>query len=239
MTYPLIAFDLDGTLADTESVSLPDAIAMLNEDYGLSLTMEYWLANYHGMAGQALLNRIESDFGLHIPLAEFMNSRSERIPQVFANGIQPAPGMLQAMRQLVADGRQLCVCSNSTPERINITLQNLSGQRAAGLILPDVFRNHVFSAVGADGSGKGKPEPDVYLHAAQYYQADPKACIAVEDSSTGVRSALAAGFTCLAYTGLLHHKEFETPKLIAAGAAHTFDHWDGFLPLLAKLEKQA
>lgn len=238
-TYALIAFDLDGTLADTESVSVPNAIAMLNEDYGLTLTLEYWLAAYHGLAGQALLNRIESDFGVHIPLAEFMQKRADRVAQMFAQGVQPAPGMLQSIRQLVAGGRQLCVCSNSTPERIALTLQNLTGQRAAGLMLPDVFRNHSFSAIGTHGHGKAKPQPDVYLEAATFYQTQPSACLAVEDSATGVHAALAAGFSCVAYTGLIHNAHLEIPKLIAAGAVETFAHWDDFLPLLTRLEQQA
>lgn len=233
--FALIAFDLDGTLADTESRSLPDAVEMFNEEYGVPVTLEYWLENYHGLAGQTLLNHIEADFGTHIPLPDFLASRARRVERMFSQGVQPAPGMLQVLKGLAVQGCQMCICSNSAPARIALTLRHLTGQHAAGLILPNMFENHIFSGQGADGLGKTKPAPDVYLAAAQHYGVAPANALAVEDTTTGVKAAVAAGFTCIGYTGLLRHPKEEGAELAATGAAAVIPHWDDFLPLLAKL----
>lgn len=231
--FALIAFDLDGTLADTERLSLPDAIVMLNEDYNVPVTLDYWFANYHGLAGQTLLDRIAADFSVTIPLDGFLAARAARIPGLFAGGVPAAPGMLQAVRQLVAGGQQLCICSNSQAERIQLTLRHLTGQHAAGINMEQVFEGHMFAGVGSNL--RPKPEPDVYAAAAARYGANPALCLAVEDSATGAKSAHAAGFTCIGYLGLAHDAEKEEAKLKAAGVKAIFRHWDEFLPLLATL----
>lgn len=234
MQFSLLAFDLDGTLADTESIALPDAVDMFNTEYNVPVTLEYWYANYHGVAGQTLLNRIAEDFGVTIALEDFFAARARRIEKVFANGVNPAPGMLQVLRTLVAQGRQLCICSNSQRERIALTLTNLKGQHSAGLMLPQVFEGHVFSAI----DGETKPHPYVYTRAAGHYGTQPSQCLAVEDSATGVKAAVAAGYTCVGYTGLATHPEQEAEKMQKAGAAHIFTHWDDFPHLLTQLEVQ-
>jgi beta-phosphoglucomutase-like phosphatase (HAD superfamily) len=240
MTLPtnlaLIAFDLDGTLADTESLSLPSAVATMRDSFGVPVTLEYWYEHLHGLAGQALMEAIQAQFGITVDFNDYLRRRAEMVTDMFANGVQPAPGMLQALRNLAAAGQQLCICSNSMPERIGITLTQITGQHSAGLNLASMFEGHVFSATGPQGQGKAKPAPDVYLAAASAYRATPARCIAVEDSPVGVASAVAAGFTCLGYTGLSHKGQADAANLTAAGAHTTFHHWDDFIPLLATLK---
>lgn len=232
----LIAFDLDGTLADTESLSLPSAVATMREAFGVPVTLEYWYENLHGLAGQALMQAIEQQFGITIDFQDYLTRRAAMVPDMFSGGVQPAAGMLQVLRNLVVQGHQLCICSNSQPERIKLTLTHITGQHSAGINLPAMFEGHVFSATGANGQGKAKPAPDVYLGAAMTYAAKPQFCVAVEDSPVGVIAAVAAGFTCLAYTGLGRHPEKDAIALRESGAHHVFSHWDEFLPLLASLK---
>lgn len=236
MTTPtLIAFDLDGTLADTESLSLPSAVATLRDSFGVPVTLEYWYQHLHGLAGQALMDTIEAQFGITVDFATYLRQRAEQLPQMFAGGVQPAPGMLQALRNLVASGHQLCICSNSTPDRIALTLTSITGQHSAGLNLLHMFEGHIFSATGPQGQGKAKPAPDVYLAAAARYASNPQTSLAVEDSPVGVAAAVAAGFTCLGYTGLSLHGEADAQSLRDAGATATFHHWDDFLTLVKSL----
>jgi beta-phosphoglucomutase-like phosphatase (HAD superfamily) len=237
MTTPtLIAFDLDGTLADTESLSLPSAVATLRDGFGVPVTLEYWYANLHGLAGQALMDAIEAQFGVKVNFADYLRLRAEQLPSMFAGGVQPAPGMLQALRNLAINGHQLCICSNSAPERIALTLTNLTGQHSAGMNLLHMFEGHLFSATGPLGQGKAKPAPDVYLAAATRYTSNPATSLAVEDSPVGVQAAVAAGFTCLGYTGLSLHGEADAQSLLDAGATATFHHWDDFLALMDSLK---
>ena len=232
----LIAFDLDGTLANTEAVSIPSAVATLRDEFGVPITLDYFYENLHGLTGQALATAIYQQLGIKLDAAAYMQRRAEMVPGMFASGVQPAPGMLQALRNLVAAGQQLCICSNSMPERIAYTLNHITGQHSAGINLPSLFEGHLFSATGTSGTGQAKPAPDVYLAAAAAYKANPKKCLAVEDSPVGVASAIAAGFTCLGYNGLTRHADDEAANLTAAGAKAVFRHWDDFIPLLSTLK---
>jgi beta-phosphoglucomutase-like phosphatase (HAD superfamily) len=232
-SFQLIAFDLDGTIADTERVTLPDVIEQLNDEHRVPVTLEHWFAHYHGLAGKPLLDAIARDYGVAIDHDEFHTARGRRIKKIFTSrGVPPGPGLFAALKGL--KGRQLAVCSNSNPERVHLTLAYLTGQTRAGLHLTDLFDGTCFCGIGQ--AHAPKPAPDIYLAAAAHFQASPARCLAVEDSAAGAAAALAAGFVCIGYTGLARHRELEAAKLEAAGVRHIIGHWDEFLPLVAKLE---
>lgn len=234
MTIPLIAFDLDGTLADTESLAIPGAIAVLKEQYGVEIPLEHWMSHYHGMAGQPLLTRIEADYGVHIDWQDFLANRRKRLPLDFAHGVKPAPRVLETLAALEARGQAMAICSNSMADRIAMTLEKMHGQAEAHVHLPTLFGGKAFAAVD-NPNLTPKPAPDVYLAAAKQFGADPALCVAVEDSATGATSALAAGFTTIGYVGLANHPELEATKLAAAGVTRIMLHWDEFIPLIDAL----
>jgi beta-phosphoglucomutase-like phosphatase (HAD superfamily) len=234
--FQLLAFDLDGTVADTERVTLPDAIDMLNTEFNVPVTLEHWLAHFHGLAGQPLLNAIERDFGVIIAHGVFLERRNARIRRVFSNnGMPPAPGLYPTLKKLAAGGYQMAICSNSQPERIHLTLSYLTGQTKAGLHLTDMFEGCCFSGVGS--THKPKPAPDVYLAALEAFKIKPEKAIAVEDSATGIASANAAGMACVGFTGLARHPDTEKTKLEDAGAIALMSDWAEFPAILKKLEK--
>lgn len=235
--FALIAFDLDGTLINTEALTLPDMVNCLKDDFGIPMTLEHFLENYHGMSGQPLMDKLNAEYGTNLEFSTFLPIRNARLPGVFGGGIPPAPGMLQALRLLASQGRQLCVCSNSDAARIALSLGKVNGQHSAGVILEHMFEGHIFSATAA--GSRAKPAPDVYLAAAACYKTGPKQCLAVEDSATGAKSAVEAGFTCVGYLGLSQNAAHERSKMEKAGVAHFFTHWDDFHPLLSSLENGA
>ena len=79
----------------------------------------------------------------------------------------------------------------------------------------------MFSASAVE---RGKPEPDLFLHAARSLGADPSDCLVVEDSAAGVTAARRAGMTVFGFTGGAHAKgEDYRARLIEAGACLVFD----------------
>lgn len=232
-TPSLLAFDLDGTIAHTEALSYADAVAMLQTQFNVPLTLEMWYQRYHGMAGKDLINKLNADFATDLTWEVYLAARNARLGDMFAQGVNPAPGVLQVLRQLETRGHPFCLVSNSQPHRVELTLKNITGQRSAGVDLPTLFNGRIFNAIDAHGKGRAKPAPDAYLATAAHYKlTNPAHALAIEDSPTGVQSAVSAGFTCWGYTGLSLHPEEETAKLKAAGAAKIFHHWDDFLNLL-------
>ena len=228
--YKLVAFDLDGTLVDTESLALPNLLKFIAHTYGLKLTLDTWVAQYHGMSGPSLLAKLNADHGTHLVWEDFGPRRFAFLEaEIREKGFAPAPGMLQMLRRIVARGQQVAVVSNSSPMRIGLTLEITHGQHQHGVLLPQLFEGHIFSGTDpAHPTRKSKPAPDVYLAAAAYYGVSPAACLALEDSPTGVAAAVGAGFTCWGYTGLAHENGYAA-KLTTAGAARIIPHWDAFM----------
>ena len=100
-----------------------------------------------------------------------------------------------------------CVCSNSGPERLKISLS------AVGLWTR--LEPHIFSAPAL---GRSKPAPDVFLHAARVFGVEPRDALIVEDSSHGVEGGVAAGMRVIGFTGGGHSWPGHAEALRAAGA---------------------
>jgi HAD superfamily hydrolase (TIGR01509 family) len=117
--------------------------------------------------------------------------------------LQPVPGVVDVIRQL---SMPFCVASNGEPDKIRRSLGR------TGLL--EHFEGKLFSAAAV---ARGKPAPDLFLHAAAVMGAAPERCVVVEDTSVGVTAGKAAGMTVLGYAG-------RTPaaRLHAAGANVVF-----------------
>jgi len=108
----------------------------------------------------------------------------------FREELKPIPGVREMLPKL---GLPFCVASSGTLERIRYAL-DVTG--LLGLMEP-----HLFSAAMV---AKGKPAPDLFLHAAASMRAHPRKCLVIEDSPAGVAAARAAGMRVLAFTGGAH-----------------------------------
>jgi beta-phosphoglucomutase-like phosphatase (HAD superfamily) len=95
--------------------------------------------------------------------------------------------------------------------------------------LLEAFAPHIYSAQIVP---RGKPAPDIYLHAAHAIDVAPAHCIAVEDSVNGTVSARAAGMTVIGFTGGGHCPPSQAARLREAGAAHVATTMDELRPLL-------
>ncbi len=101
--------------------------------------------------------------------------------------LQPVEGIVEALDEIPLE---TCVASSGTHEKMRRTL--------AATELYERFEGRIFSATEVE---HGKPEPDLFLYAAERMAVEPRACAVVEDSPFGVQAARAAGMTAFAYTG--------------------------------------
>lgn len=107
--------------------------------------------------------------------------------------LRPVPGVTEVLGALSALGISYCVTSSSSREQIR------AAQDASGL--DEWFEEEwIFSA---EEVGKGKPAPDLFLHAADMMGVHPSRCVVVEDSELGVEAARAAGMDVLGFTSML------------------------------------
>ena len=130
-----------------------------------------------------------SDFGVEITDQHLTAMRVE-LMRKFREELKPMPGIAQVLPRL---GVPVCVASSGTLDRIRYAL-DITG--LLGLLEP-----HLYSAAMV---AKGKPAPDLFLHAAASMRAHPQQCVVVEDSPAGIAAARAAGMRVLAFTGGTH-----------------------------------
>jgi len=128
---------------------------------------------------------MHDEVGLADPPEEINREVVERMLTRYRAGPPWLPGAVEAVRR-VADRWPLGLASSSNRELIDLVLE------VAGF--GDAFR----VTVSSEEVARGKPAPDVYLTAAERLGVPPDRCVAIEDSSNGLRSAAAAGMTVLA-----------------------------------------
>ncbi len=197
----LLIFDCDGVLVDSEVLSCRIDAEFLTE-IGVPYTAEEIAQQFLGVSLKTMIARIEADRNCKLP-DDFGERLNRLLFARFATDLKPIPGVREAILSLPYPR---CVASSSLPERIALSL------RITGL--SDLF-DHVFSASEVT---RGKPAPDLFLHAAARMGASPEQCVVIEDSPAGVQAALAAGMRVIGFTGGSHCGPGHVEKLRQAGA---------------------
>lgn len=178
--FAAIIFDADGTLIDSEVPGL-DIIHQVATDHGLVMTRHAAHERFRGvpMANVAswFAEQLERTDDAFIPFLQ-QHIRS-RMAARFREGLNPMPGAVHLLERLTVP---YCVATNGPPEKVSLTLA-LSG-------LAGKMGEHVYSAYTV---GSFKPEPRLFLHAAQALGVPPQLCAVVEDSLPGVEAGVAAG----------------------------------------------
>lgn len=198
----LVIFDCDGVLIDSERITNRVFAEMLAE-LGLQVTPEYMAEQFFGRSAAESVQRAEQLLGRPLPDG-FEQRYGERSRAVLAREVTLMPGVDSMLDTVDLPG---AIASNGLRIKMEVTL------RATGL-LPR-FEGRWFCI---DDVRHGKPAPDIYLHAARALGAEPRHCVVVEDSPTGIAAGLAAGMTVIGYAA-------HTPpgRLLAAGAHCVFD----------------
>lgn len=204
--FETIMFDCDGVLVDSEFLAARAHGDILR---GLGLPAEDvdLACRYGGIANKDMVPMLEQQFGAALPADYLVRVRTHMLA-LCEQGLPPIEGARELIESLVAPA---CVVSNSGLEWIGRAL------RAVGLV--ERFNGHVFSA---EMVANGKPAPDLYLYAASRLGVSPGRCLVIEDSTTGVTAAKAAGMTVFGFHGGRHCSAQTPSALRAAGASECF-----------------
>lgn len=188
MTPELVIFDCDGVLVDSEALSVSALLGMI-ELAGGSLAEDAAYEHFLGKSMKSVREILSRDFGLEIT-GQHLTAMRVDLMRKFREELKPIPGVKEMLSNL---GLPYCVASSGTLERIRYALD------VTGLLT--LMEPHLFSAAMV---AKGKPAPDLFLHAAATMRAHPRGCLVIEDSPAGVAAARAAGMRVLAFTGGAH-----------------------------------
>jgi HAD superfamily hydrolase (TIGR01509 family) len=199
----LLIFDCDGVLVDSEPLACKVDADVLT-DLGLPYSADDIARQFVGKSMKDMIARIEADHACTLP-DDFAEQINRALFARFETDLQPIADVREAILSLPYPR---CVASSSVPERIALSL------RVTGLA--DLFDN-VFSATQVP---RGKPAPDLFLHAAHHMGVSPEECLVVEDSPAGVQAALAANMRVIGFTGGGHCGPEHADKLRQAGASN-------------------
>ena len=185
----LVIFDCDGVLVDSEPLANASLSRALRAQ-GLDWPVEETMRRLMGRSLKSCVEIVEAELGRKLP-DDFLETMQARTYQSFRDApLQAVPGVRDAVTAVQGAGLATCVASSGAPEKMRFTL-GLTG-------LWELFEGRIFSASEVP---RGKPFPDLFLHAAIRMDVQPFACTVVEDSVPGVQAARAAGMRVLAYAG--------------------------------------
>lgn len=193
----MVIFDFDGVIVDSERLANA-VLARMVSALGRPMDAAEAARRFTGKVTRDCLALIERDLGLPLP-HDFAADYEDAITAAYDAELVPVDGIVPVLETLRGPR---CIASGSSHPRIAHAL------RVVGL--GHHFTGAVFSA---EEVARGKPAPDVFLHAAARMGIDVARCVVVEDSITGVTGARAAGMPVFGLVGT-----FGADELLAAGA---------------------
>jgi len=179
-----VLWDLDGTLVDSAEfhwLSWRDTMAA----EGVSLTYQQFLDTFGQKNDRILPGWLGSgaDAARIRRVGDAKEAEYRRLASV--HGLSPLPGASSWVRRLHAQGWQQAIASSAPGENVGVMLRALA--------LDGMFE----AIVSAEDVTRGKPDPQVFLAAAERLGVPRDRCIVVEDAAVGVQAARSAGMRCI------------------------------------------
>ncbi|MGH3716394.1 MAG: HAD family hydrolase [Micromonosporaceae bacterium] len=185
-----VVFDCDGVLVDSERLS-NQVFADVVTAEGLPTSFDDAVSRYLGRSSAECAEEIARELGRPLR-TDLIGEYERRCAAAFETELAAMPGVAALLDALVAVAMPRCVASSGTPAEIALRLELTK--------LGHYFDRHVYSAAMVP---RGKPAPDLFLHAAAQLGVDPRGCVLLEDSPAGVRGGKAAGMTVVGIASLI------------------------------------
>lgn len=184
-----IIFDMDGVLVDSEPIhtEIEKRQFILNK---LSVSDEEH-QSYKGISSEMMWSIIAKNHRVEVPVVALIEQNRVESIRYFSEleEIPVIPGLIPLLEKIQQKKYALGVASSSFPEIIELILTRTG------------LKKYFQAIVSTEEAGKSKPNPDVFLLAAQKLGVNPKNCLVVEDSFNGIAAAHAAYMSCVAYQG--------------------------------------
>lgn len=215
--FDLIIFDYDGVVADSELLNNLVLSEILTE-CGLATSLDDALSIYMGRRWLDCVPLIEERLGGPCP-GHIPGEWTRRCHERAASELQPVAGFLEF---LAGRGERRCIASSSPVAWIEMGLARFGVATA--------FEGPIFSA--AVHVARGKPHPDLFLHAAAVVGVHRSRVLVIEDTPTGVRAGVAAGMTVVGLCAGGHIRDGHPQRLREAGAHHVVDEYEEVAALI-------
>lgn len=187
--YQAIIFDLDGTIIDTEHIwRRATREVLVTRGVAITEDIESLLQEHlNGLALHESCAFLIKQFNLNEPLIDIIKDKADRANAIYQQEVRFVNGFLEFHAQAALKQLKMGVATNAHDDTVAVTEQALK--------LSSLFGSHIYAISCVDN--KGKPDPAIYLHAAQKLDVEPTKCIAIEDSAHGLAAAKKAGMFCV------------------------------------------
>ncbi|WP_284619835.1 HAD family hydrolase [Aquabacterium humicola] len=201
-----ILFDMDGTLVDNMAFHTTSWVQFF-ASRGRQIDPQAFFRRTTGRHAAEIL-RDWLDGGLSDAECEALTEVKEGLyRRLYAPHLKPLAGLEAFIAQARAQGVRLAVGTAAPPSNVRFTLDGLG------------LRDHFDAVVGAADVQRGKPDPEVFLKAAQACGAEPRDCIVIEDAPLGLEAARRAGMRAVALTTTMPAEDFKAFDHLIAVAA--------------------
>ena len=202
--FELVIFDNDGVLVDSEPIANRILADLLTES-GRPTTYEDSLREFMGGSLKLVRETVEPQLGRALPV-DLEDRYHEQLFTRMRTELTSVAGVREALDEL---DLPVCVASSGAHPRIELALKTTG--------LYERFAGRIFSA---DDVERGKPNPDLFLHAAREIGVAPEHCVVIEDSPLGVAAARAAGMAVIGYAGMTPAERLVDADVIITSMTH-------------------
>lgn len=196
-----VIWDVDGTLVDTAELHFA-AWARLFGQMGRPFSRDDFTATFGRRNPEIIRFLFRQEFS-DAEVARIGETKERYYRTEAEKGVQLLPGVRELLDGLHARGAKQAVGSSAPRDNLDLILRITDSRRYFDAI------------VGMEDTTRGKPDPQVFLVAAEKLGIPPARCVVLEDAVAGVEAAKAGGMKCVAVTFVGHHS---AEKLKAAGA---------------------
>ncbi len=188
-------FDLDGVLVDTSEFHYQSWLA-LGREYGFTMSRDFFLETF-GQRNVAIIPRLISKTLSSEEIYRLSERKEELYRRICRGHLQPLPGAVLLVRSLSEAGFKLAIGSSTARANIDLVLEELG--------LKSFFQ----TIVSAEEVRRGKPDPEVFLKAADRMGVLPSQCVVIEDAPAGIEAGKRAEMKTIAVATTHPRERFE------------------------------
>lgn len=189
MKFKAIIFDMDGTIIETDHI-WQRAVKDMITHRGITFTddVEKDIHNQtRGLHLEKSCTILKNTFNLSDDIKMLMAEKSQRANNLYPQHARLIKGFTDFHQKVLEHSLKTGLATNADDDTLRISKQTFN--------LEKYFGEHLYNL--SHVNFKGKPEPDIFLYAADKLKVNPSDCVVIEDSAHGIKAARAAGMYCI------------------------------------------